>query len=337
MPLHPSPYSNPPDYVPWVSTGYEYPSTSNIPAADSESAWASLTLTSRNDPSMLPHPDGPDGFDWMGYHTARAPQSQGYHYAPSVNPSPAVSVPETNMWDSNDYNNNSVSPYSDPASMSTGHTPFSQENTSNTTSYFSSAHMPVDSRFSSPSLYQPEASEATTTSPFSTPQHEPALNPPPFYGLHIPDNSEKRKRSTPSTSLAPKPKPAVSKPRKGKSNPTAPSTKTNMMNLALEQKSQDQLVQRFGSSIPAMTNADAKAGLSRGDQIRREAMRICEAEVKEMTERRRQLTENYSEAQERETERLLMNVRSLREAAARNQQQLEEAVTKASGLERGEQ
>ncbi|KAK1826384.1 hypothetical protein QBC39DRAFT_364587 [Podospora conica] len=306
-PSHPSPSSYSPDLsygMPYASAGYPYQSAPPVPAGNFESSWSPSFTSATNDPTMSRQIEI-QGLEWGDY---SQPQINGG--GSSVNASPVFSMADTNTWDQTHYNDTRASPYSDTATLS---------NTSNTLGSFSSAPMPAGSRHSTPGSHHP-------------------VPPPPISSptARRQDTSKKRKTSSadgphPNSRSAPKQQPQLKPSRPKLVTAAAPKAAVP----ALEQQLQDRLVARLGPSILPKSPADGKDARTAGDYIRREAWQRCQAEAQDMAQRRLRLLEHDRDAQERVTQRLLADVRALREAAAQNHEDLEGLLGAAKKLERG--
>lgn len=102
----------------------------------------------------------------------------------------------------------------------------------------------------------------------------------------------------------------------------------DLPSAALPKAAEEVLLDRFGQHMTAPEGL----GPLTSEDIRREAWRICQAEVREMSERRMRLIEHEGGALERETARMQRNITAMREVISREQRELERAVAMAERM-----
>ena len=299
-------------FVPWMGAGAGHHYAAMSPATGTEhgAAWPYGVAVSQEGPSMF---GATDVALEMPNHELMVPATTVW--SPSVSPYPTAmadysttafpfpvqgQVAEPSMWESSDYAS-SLSPYSDTAGVAS-HPPLTRSVSDDGLGTYSAAVSAPDS---------PE-SDATTSSAFPAPSQ-----PTSRRNKNNPRSAARAARRTADSTPRPKSPAARPRPSRTSSNVT-------------EFHYQNQLRSRLGHRIgPVPPYQDPRATT---EHIRREAWRICKAEALEMSQRRMKLLEHEHGALERETQQLQINMKLMRDAVAREQLDLENAVDRAEML-----
>ncbi|KAK1757884.1 hypothetical protein QBC47DRAFT_459325 [Echria macrotheca] len=298
----------------YSSVGHPYPSGlsyADIPTSAPGSSWAYDGLSAHSEPAL-------SSAGWMSSYRTAMPISAG---------DASRLVGGVYGWDALQSYPNNYPATDDSETVSSN--PFSTDgamlDVSSTTTQTTTYGMDYASQSSGSSTAGPPT--FLTTPPPTLAYNTPSASSPPG-GRRIPQrvksNPRMRVKREPASSSASS---SSSSSRKRKQESKQKQTQSQSLYPGDLPMAEQTLIARYANRIPSSAVARMTP-----EHIRREAWRICEAEAREMSERRVMLLEHEGGALERETAKLQISVSAMREAVAREQRELERAVEMAERL-----